>query len=515
MNREKDEKHSVSNRDICSLEQISTPGSIQPHGFIIGLDAATFALTTKSDNIDCYFPLTRQGFVPEWLPSAVLDICRNMRDGGESDHVLRARLSDVGPVEFHIFKWENHIFCEFEPVDDGAMGEESAAISVQINMSTKAFFKAATIYDLSKTIADLVRSISGFDRIMVYRFDEEGNGEVIGESVADDWDQHFLGLRFPASDIPAQARELYKTVTDRWIPVRDYVPVPLLPSMDATGKPFDLSHSRYRSVSAVHRLYQKNIGTDGAMSISLMCDGTLWGLMIGHHRHPKKIPLHLQHRINALARLCASHIDIQMMRDAKREVENEIRVCSILGGKLANAKDIPSALIEGSPKIDSLLPGCVGAAVIWHDSAGMSRIRTCGKTPPSCDVLTLQQTIAALEPGPVFASDCLIGLLGEFQSHRDIASGVIAVFFDDENRTSLLLFRPEVERTVCWAGRPEKLADDNGNLNLPRHSFDRWTEIKHGHSQKWRPWEIDTMHAICSTVNAALSADTQVSWTGG
>ena len=111
-----------------------------------------------------------------------------------------------------------------------------------------------------------------------------------------------MGLRFPASDIPPQARALYRVSHPRWTPARDYDPVPLVPSRSDDGGPFDLSLSLYRSVSQVHQAYQQNIGADGAMSLSVLCDGALWGLVIGHHRHPHRVSAESRHHASAIVR---------------------------------------------------------------------------------------------------------------------------------------------------------------------------------------------------------------------
>ena len=160
---------------------------------------------------------------------------------------------------------------------------------------------AHDLLELADIVARSVRALSGFERVMVYRFGFDGDGEVAGESLAEDWNQPFLGLRFPASDIPPQARALYRVSHQRWIPARDYDPIPLVPNRNQSGEPFDLSFSHYRSISPIHQAYQQNIGADGAMSLSVLCDGALWGLVIGHHRRPHRVsaaepPPYLHHR---------------------------------------------------------------------------------------------------------------------------------------------------------------------------------------------------------------------------
>ena len=172
--------------------------------------------------------------------------------------------------------------------------------------------------------------------------------------------------------------------------------------------------------------------------------------------------------------------------------------------KLSAAEECLSALIEGEPSIIELLPGCAGAAVIWNDD-GASQVRTAGETPLPEDVAALSAWIRSAAGGEaIFSCDCISDRFPLFLTHRDKASGVLAILFEDARRPALLLFRPEVIRSVSWAGKPEKLAGPNGSFSLPRRSFELWIEAKRNHSQPWRPEELDIATDVLATVNYVL-----------
>ena len=143
--------------------------------------------------------------------------------------------------------------------------------------------RASSLQELYDITARAVRALTGFDRVMVYRYDADYNGEVVAEAKRADLNS-FLGLHYPASDIPAQARALYEKNWIRLISDVDYAPAPIEPAdHPATGAPLDLTYSTLRSVSPIHLEYLRNMGVRASMSISLLRDDKLWGLIACHH----------------------------------------------------------------------------------------------------------------------------------------------------------------------------------------------------------------------------------------
>ena len=408
----------------------------------------------------------------------------------------------------HCFTAAGVVFCEFE-LTTGVPTRPTAADALSKVAETIGEMGAARdIAELSAMAAATVRALSGFERVMVYRFDANGDGEVVGESLAPDWPQSFLDLRFPASDIPIQARRLYRLTSARWLPTRDYVPVPLTPSLDPAGQPFDCSLSHYRSVSPIHLMYQKNIDADGAMSVSIIVDGALWGLLIGHHRRPHRVSAETRHLVVAVTRAFAMRLGALTARAAEEEKLRDTLAYSALLRKLAGADDFETALTKGESSILELFADCTGAAVAWLDDARPG-IRTLGDVPSVDDLFALTAWLRLQTDSSVFATDCLSDRFPPFLAHLEIASGVLAIPFEDGRRAILLLFRPEIVRSVSWAGKPEKALGPDGAPNLPRRSFDRWTEIKRGHSRPWSPWELDVASTLCVTINDVIVRETR------
>jgi len=277
--------------------------------------------------------------------------------------------------------------------------------------------------------------------------------------------------------------------------------VPLAPALDSA---IDLSLSRYRSVSPVHLLYQRNIGIDGSMSSSVLLNGNLWGLIIGHHRAPYRVPPGTRHLVDAVVQAFAMRLETLISRADEEDMDRDTRAYSALLCKLVAADDFIDALTAGQPSILGLLPGCVGAAVVWNGDGGSPHVRHLGEVPPDADLLALAASLRSSGQTAVTSTDCISESFPRFLAFRQNASGVLAAHFEDSREPSLLLFRPEVVTSVSWAGKPEKITGPDGTPNLPRRSFERWTETRRGHSLPWLRREIDIATTICMTVNQVI-----------
>ena len=490
--------------DVCGREPIHLTSAIQPHGALVGLRAKTLGLVTKSANVDAIFGDTPHGRCPSWLPPAVIASCRDLGKKSGIGPTFFAEFPGIGRTEAHCFAASGIVFCEFE-LPSAASSFALDHASLVVAQAMREMEAAQDLFEVADIVARSIRAVTGFERVMVYRFGFDGDGEVAGESLAEDWDQSFLGLRFPASDIPPQARALYRMSHQRWIPARDYVPIPLVPNRNQSGEPFDLSFSLYRSISPIHQAYQQNIGADGAMSLSVLCDGALWGLVIGHHRRPHRVSAASRHYAATIVRAFNIMLGGRFTRLTKNSGRIGLPSHSTILSKFAIAEDCLSALTEGEPSITDLLPGCAGAAVVWNDDA--CHVRTLGETPPPDDIIALALWVRSTAKEPVFSCDCISDRFPLFLLHREKASGVLTLLFDDARKPMLLFFRPEVIRSVSWAGKPEKLAGPGGILSLPRRSFDIWIEARRNHSEPWRSAELDVAADLLATVNFVLVQD--------
>jgi light-regulated signal transduction histidine kinase (bacteriophytochrome)/heme oxygenase len=486
--------------DVCAQEPIHLPGAIQPHGAMLILDPADFSRVALSANLQALAPLITTLSSVDWLPSAVVDACRRLTADGPSRSVM-APMPEIGLTEVHCFLAGDVIGVEFE-IDGPVLppGAE-AALALDTRDTVRRLHSATGLEQLGRCLVDAVGRSTGFERVLVYKFDELGYGDVAAEYLVPDWGQSLLGFHFPASDIPAQARALYLRSLERWFPRRDYVPVSLVPDTHPlTAEPFDLALSRFRSVSPIHRMYQKNLGVDGAMSVSILHEGRLWGVLVAHHRQPHRVASAVRCHVATLTEAFALRLATLCASDDMTALLSHTSKRSRIIRKLAGADDFVAAMMEGDLVASDLFNDCTGVAMVYLDASQTQAVRRLGHTPPEADILLLMTWLRAHQES-VFATDCVSSVYPAFAMHKEIASGVLSVFLGEDNNQAVLWFRPQVVQSITWSGRPEKTMDATGSMYLPRKSFDRWVEEKFGHSLPWHKWE----HAVARSLRLTLN----------
>jgi two-component system, chemotaxis family, sensor kinase Cph1 len=337
--------------------------------------------------------------------------------------------------------------------------------------------------ELWSVAAEEVRALSGFDRVMVYRFDSDWNGEVVAEAKLDQLES-FFGLHYPASDIPAQARRLYTINWLRFISDVGYRPVPLCARQAAGAPPLDMSFCVLRSVSPIHLEYLRNMGVTASMSISLLREGQLWGLIACHHYSgPKVVPYAVRESCEFFGRALSWHIESRHGREvaerglAVKEVESE----------LIHAMNAAQDYRDGLATTSLLrLTSAAGAAVLIE-----GELRTIGHTPPNDEIRRLVGFLRDEWPDELFATDHLGSRYPAGAALERTASGLLSVALSREQGDFVLWFRPAVEHEVHWAGEPKKeLRERAGVPRLsPRGSFALWKETVRGRSERWQDWE--------------------------
>lgn len=487
--------------DLCAQEPIHQPGCIQPHAVLLCACPQSLRVLAASENFAAVLgksqPEEGRGLY-QYLPQAAADeISRALADETlTGDHQILTLSAEWlpplgGELRAHLFK--DVLFCEIEPLLDEDMAPGGNLLVIQRVLAD--LERTALPEQLADIAAAGIRELTGMERVLVYRFDSLGHGLVFAENHSRHWPESFKGLRFPADDIPVQARELYKIAPTRFTPRRDYHPENILPGLDPrTDRPFDISRCHCRSLSGVHQIYQANLGVDGALSVSLMIDGDLWGLIIGHHRQPHRVPVPARHLVDRIARALSARLhtaeEEQVNRDKQRHQRMRIRFLEQFSG----VADILSAPWDGPVKLTDLFLTSCGAALIYDQGPGKPVVtRPVGITPPEDALLRLADYCRKNLRDGVFAADCLSALLPEFAQYAEHASGVLAIGIGDLNRHLLLWLVPEVPRTEAWGGAtPEMVAREKSTGNFdPRRSFSRWLNDVRGHSHRWPAWKID------------------------
>lgn len=493
---------------VCEREPIQVPGSIQPPNGLLAADPDTFVVTVASENIadvlGIGLELVLGRTLGEILPDAFVSMLRAELAGGtipDAAPVRRDLVAGSPPRPFGamVHRHDGRLVVEFEavPVRPEDFGAPSPAA---LRDAVRDLRGRTGLVHLAEGAAAIVRRFTGYERVLVYRFDAEWNGEAVAESIVDGWSERLLGLRFPASDIPRQARELYTRSPTRIVVDRDARPVPLA-SSGADNRPVDLTFATMRSLSPVHIEYQRNLGVNGSMSMAILVDGRLWGLVIGHHRRPHYVAPETRDAVAVLVDTLALLIRDVETRAVARAHEANLAVEIALLEKIAGAEDFAPALTRGSPKLIDLF-GASGAATISGDA-----VTLVGEAPPIPVVLDLARDLRnRTKPGigSTVETDRTEDLFPVLLPHREIASGLLAAFVDARGHDILMWFRPEVVAEVAWGGDPNKtiLSDERTSAILPRRSFERWIETVRGRSEPWGAWDVEVAETLARAVHA-------------
>ena len=477
----------------CDREPIHIPGAIQPHGLLIVLDGSGTIVGCAGD---FERHLGRAG-TPLGLPVEQLlgaDIRRRLAGSGHRG-ILEAQ--DGSSLDVTTHHQGPLLIVELEPIDTAPPSAAEALARVQD--AARAIAAAHNPIAACQAAAATVQQVTGYDRVMVYRFLGDGAGRVIAEALSDP-SQTLLHQHFPATDIPQQARALYVRNRIRLIPDIAYTPAPLIGDAGV----IDMSDCILRSVSPIHLQYLRNMGVAASASVSIVVDDKLWGLIACHANAPRAIPHEARQLCCLVAELLATDIarradaatHAQALRYARRREE--------LVPLLLDMDSIEAALDASIADIAALLP-CDGAAV-WSDGT----ITVTGSTPDEASVSALAQWLLRRD-APVFASSSLREAYPPAEAFAAAASGLAASVVRREPGLVLMWFRAEQVEAVNWAGNPHKAVEGSAGMLTPRKSFDLWRETVRGRSAPWTDTEIEAARrfgeAVCDLARQKNLAD--------
>ncbi|MEO6198403.1 MAG: HWE histidine kinase domain-containing protein [Sphingomicrobium sp.] len=483
----------------CDREPIHELGAIQPIGFLIAL-TSDWLVSRVSANIDQFLDLAADDIIGQPVTEVLSD---------DAIHSLRNRLALLRGVEgvervFGLtldergqkFDAAVHfsgpwVIIEAEPNTEHNYGDVTGTVRGMLGRLDGTADEAAFFNEGARQI----RALSGFDRVMVYRFDADGSGEVIAES-AKSGIGSFLGLHYPASDIPRQARELYKRNLLRVITDIEAVPVPIVPALDEHGKPLDLSLSVLRSVSPIHIEYLRNMGVRASMSISLIVGGELWGLVACHHHAPRCPSFERRSVAELFAQLFSMRIE---SRERQKIVDYERRARDI-SDQLLGAVASDDTLLKDPEWLSQILTSAIpaeGVGVWINGDHAFS-----GSTPSTGSFARIVQTLNRAAAGKVYATDNIAGLVPDFDFDQEGSAGMLAIPISRSPRDYVILFRDERVRSVKWAGDPNKPVEygPNGPRLSPRQSFETWKETVAGRSLAFTPSEVRVAETLRATL---------------
>ena len=467
----------------CENEPLSFLGSIQPYGVLVVYDLEKGQTTFCSDNIFKELGVSVEEVLGLSYEELSKILCFNLSLEQLLEHKSNSTIynSNNSKSDYSITykRSEDLLLFELELLPDGQ--QEHQDFYARTNDFILRINNADTFKDFSTIVADEIRSIIGYDRVMVYRFDPDYNGEVFAESKEEELEP-FLGLNYPHTDIPPQARELYKKQAIRMIPDVNYTPSSIIAlEDDSSYEDLDLGSSILRSISPIHIKYLKNMGVEATLTISILINEQLWGMIACHNYTPKKVLLY--NRTSALmqAEFYAAQIHRwERSEEYKKVQEKEHIYQSILEEVVRSGNTFES--VSSTPYFLGLTDATGGA--ILRDG----KIHLYGETPDVEFIHKIQEYMKSKNER-VFLSNSFSDYLKEAKKYQKIASGVLYFSLHKETDSAVIWFRKQLSEGKKWGGNPNEQNETSKNLT-PRNSFKAWEEDVEGKSAKWYAHEI-------------------------
>ncbi len=460
----------------CDREPIHIPGAIQPYGVMliatsdgVVVGHANSPIDVLNRSLEDLIGLRARAIWPGLPAAGIVTLDQVDFDGTMSDAVA--------------YRSGEHLVVEITPHRKGEALD--AAFLARLEGIGTNFEQSGSVADLSKQAAGVFQDLTGYSRVMIYRFVDDDAGVVLGESIAGD-SPSFMNHHFPASDIPKQARALYVRNKVRVIADVHYTPAPVVSaSTDLTA--IDMSDSTLRSVSPVHIQYLKNMGVAASASMSIVNDGMLWGLVACHHHEPRTLSLTTRLACQAAATALARQVKARDEHDLFRErIRLRAQEDSIIG-RLGSDEKLSQFFERSGADLAALLTADGFAAVQGNE------LFASGSCPDDIDVRAIAEHIrrpAAIKP---IVTSSLSRQMPTAAAFADLASGLLAVTMSTEVPTILMWFRAEHLQTVKWAGNPHKDIDHSPDAKLvPRSSFEAWSESVKGRSREWTHAEAES-----------------------
>jgi two-component system, chemotaxis family, sensor kinase Cph1 len=505
----------------CEREQIHLAGSVQPHGLLLVLREPSLRIVQASTSAATW--LRRP--LDQLLMAGLQDLGGNIHSCLRAllkTHELKAEFGAPQALRCRVdgaemggpalaFEGALHrvshdtVVVELEPLPDpAAVPHNYARLLSQISSAVQAVSEAASVSALSELATQTVREVTGYDRVMVYEFDPDGHGKIIAEARDAKLDS-LLGHRYPATDIPQRARQLYLRNRVRLLVDVNNTPAPLVPrllpgsaSLDSALDPgdeageLDMSLCSLRSMSPLHLQYLRNMGVGATLVVSIVREGRLWGLIACHHYAPR----HVGHGQRAACELLG-----EVMATRIAAIENHARANVAMQVRRLEQRLVETTSAEGDWRLalfrspaSLLQPLHATGAVLCHDG----ELMTCGEVPSTQELRTLlawvhQQASKEFQQAPpgVVCTASLARDNAELARLSGSASGVLAIRLSPHRDDYLMWLRREQVQSVTWAGNPAKPIVNNDPLQLsPRRSFAAWSEIVRGTSLPWAGAEL-------------------------
>lgn len=481
--------------EFCGRVPLNQTNMIQPHGVLVLVERKGAQVLQASENVEAVFGVGAPQFIntlfTDYISATQKDafLKELEKDGGEKvPFTFTIGNNDKNKDYTALVQvFESYVMLELEIADGQDAPQPFVKVYQQLKPSITGIEAAENIEKAASIVAKELKRISGFDKVMIYQFDEEWNGTVIAEEMEAGMES-YMGLKFPASDIPRSAREMYRTNPYRFIPDANAQPVRLYPVINPVTFGFtDLSNTNLRSVAGVHVEYLNNMKVTASMSTRIVKDGTLWGLISCHHRTARHLSYHTCSLFELLSDIISAKITALDHQLAARFKSGMHQLYSSVAEGIYGGQSLTDGLSSQHQDLLQLL-NADGVAIVHQ-----KEIKTFGKTPSNAAIEDLVFWLQSKGVSGLYHVASLSNVYEGAEGYAQQASGLLALPVQPDDGAFILAFRPEAVQQVAWGGNPNEaitFTPDKKGYH-PRASFQQWQQTVDKQAVPWKPEELE------------------------
>ncbi|RKS50536.1 multi-sensor signal transduction histidine kinase [Gillisia mitskevichiae] len=480
----------------CEKEPIHIIGRSQAHGVILVCNPISLEITQCTENAEQLFSLSVDHLLGQHLAilisSEKVNQIKEKLDQGKNlipdEEVINNSKFLIIP---HVS--QGNLVLDFEPAGAGLNSSLNLNLLPAILSEIE---NTQSIPEMCKLAVSQIKHLFEYDRVMMYKFDDNWNGEVIAE-VKEDHLESWLGLHYPARDIPKQARDIFLKQGVRIIGDVNFIPSKLIPEISPiTNQPLDISRSELRSVSPIHIEYLQNMGVGASLTAAIILEGELWGLLACHHYSPKFINYHQRQTCKFITQVFSNSLTVKTTKTFLLQMEASDAIRKKLVLQMESISNIQDSLLNFSPKFTDIIE-CSGGAYYQE-----GKLKLVGITPQKEEVMDLLQNFIFKKDEEVFFTKSLGAQYSKAKSYTKLASGLLSLRLKDAKKSYILWFRPEISETVFWGGNPEKIGYVKEGIEYlsPRKSFEKWTQQNAGISKQWENYDLQAVAALQESI---------------
>ncbi|WP_035334244.1 ATP-binding protein [Dokdonia sp. PRO95] len=476
----------------CDKEPIHLIGRIQSHAMLFVIDNPSFEISHISENVISTLSRKREDFFSKRLKDVLGEngtLIETYIKSGDNNS-LEVTINDNRYV---VVTHHNNqlVYVELEPIEQ----QESAQfMQRQLSEIISDLSEAVSVSAMCDKTAQLIKQFAGYDRVMIYKFDENWNGKIVSEAREEQLDS-WIGMHYPATDIPQQARKLFLKQGVRIIADVASQTVPVYAKLTLQDEPLDLGLCESRASSPIHIEYLQNMKVGATLTAAIVSDGELWGLIACHHYSPKFVNYYKRQTVKFLTQVFSTQLTLRASNEVLTRINATTAIRATLVEQMSDGWDVANGLTQKPTSMLTITEASGGAVLLENN------VSTVGETPSKQEIIALIDWIYDTQMGDIYTTQNIAEEYDKGAAFAKIGSGLLCVFIAKGEKDCLLWFKPELKQLISWGGNPEKAVEEKGKGLSPRKSFEKWNQEQVNTSLPWKDYEIASAQALKTSIS--------------